>query len=40
MAIDPVGKAVVPRFLAAVIAMPLLTGLFCASRSAGYFEAV
>ncbi len=30
MAIDPVRKAVVPRFLAGVIAMPILTAVFCA----------
>ncbi|RNF83640.1 MlaE family lipid ABC transporter permease subunit [Montanilutibacter psychrotolerans] len=41
MAIDPVKKAVVPRFWAAVICVPLLTGLFCSfAISASYFEAV
>ncbi len=41
MAIDPVGKAVAPRFWAAVISVPLLTGFFCSfAISASYFEAV
>src|SRR5687767_16038054 len=41
MAIDPIGKAVAPRFWAALICMPLLTGFFCSlAISAGYFEAV
>ncbi|MDR7100194.1 phospholipid/cholesterol/gamma-HCH transport system permease protein [Lysobacter niabensis] len=41
MAIDPIGKAVAPRFWAALISMPLLTGFFCSlAISAGYFEAV
>jgi phospholipid/cholesterol/gamma-HCH transport system permease protein len=41
MAIDPIGKAVAPRFWAAVISMPLLTAFFCSlAISAGYFEAV
>ncbi len=41
MAIDPVGKAVAPRFWAAVLTVPLLTGLFCSfGISASYFEAV
>lgn len=41
MAIDPVGKAVAPRFWAAVLSMPLLTAFFCSlAISAGYFEAV
>ena len=29
MGIDPVGKAVAPRFWAAVLSVPLLTGFFC-----------
>ena len=41
MAIDPVGKAVAPRFWAAVLCVPLLTGFFCSlAISASYFEAV
>ena len=41
MAIDPVGKAVAPRFWAAVLSVPLLTGLFCSfAISASYLEAV
>lgn len=41
MAIDPVGKAVAPRFWAAVISVPLLTGFFCSfAIAASYFEAV
>ena len=41
MAIDPIGKAVAPRFWAALISMPLLTAFFCSlAISAGYFEAV
>lgn len=41
MAIDPVAKAVAPRFWAAVISLPLLTGLFCLlAVTAGWFEAV
>src|SRR5690606_4349508 len=41
MAIDPVGKAVAPRFWAAVLCVPLLTGFFCSlALSASYFEAV
>jgi phospholipid/cholesterol/gamma-HCH transport system permease protein len=41
MAIDPIGKAVAPRFWAAVISMPLLTAFFCSlAITAGYFEAV
>ncbi|NZA27748.1 ABC transporter permease [Luteimonas sp. SJ-92] len=41
MAIDPVAKAVAPRFWAAVITVPLLTGFFCSfAISASYFEAV
>ena len=41
MAIDPIGKAVAPRFWAAVICVPLLTGFFCSlAISASYFEAV
>ena len=41
MAIDPVGRAVAPRFWAAVISVPLLTGFFCSfAISASYFESV
>ena len=41
MAIDPVAKAVAPRFWAAVLTVPLLTGIFCSlAISASYFEAV
>lgn len=41
MGIDPVGKAVAPRFWAAVICVPLLTGFFCSlAISASYLEAV
>lgn len=41
MGIDPVGKAVAPRFWAAVLSVPLLTGFFCAAGIvASYFEAV
>ncbi len=41
MAIDPVGKAVAPRFWAAVLCVPLLTAFFCSlAISASYFEAV
>lgn len=41
MAIDPVRKAVVPRFLAGVISMPLLTAVFCAfAIFGGYVQAV
>ena len=41
MAIDPVAKAVAPRFWAAVICVPLLTGFFCSlAISASYFQAV
>jgi len=41
MAIDPIAKAVAPRFWAAVICVPLLTGFFCSlAISASYFEAV
>ena len=41
MGIDPVGKAVAPRFWAAVLSVPLLTGFFCsAGILASYFEAV
>ena len=41
MGIDPVGKAVAPRFWAAVLSMPLLTGFFCSlAISASYFESV
>ena len=41
MAIDPVGKAVAPRFWAAVISVPLLTGFFCSfAIAASYLEAV
>ncbi|WP_028920441.1 MlaE family lipid ABC transporter permease subunit [Pseudoxanthomonas suwonensis] len=41
MAIDPVAKAVAPRFWAAVVCVPLLTGFFCSlAISASWFEAV
>lgn len=41
MGIDPVGKAVAPRFWAAVLCVPLLTGFFCSlAISASYLEAV
>ena len=41
MAIDPIAKAVAPRFWAAVICVPLLTGFFCSlAISASYFQAV
>ncbi|TBR10157.1 MAG: ABC transporter permease [Lysobacter sp.] len=41
MGIDPVSKAVAPRFWAAVLSVPLLTGFFCAfGILASYFEAV
>lgn len=41
MAIDPVAKAVAPRFWAAVLTVPLLTGFFCSlAISASWFEAV
>jgi hypothetical protein len=41
MAIDPVAKAVAPRFWAAVLTVPLLTGvLLSLAISAGWFQAV
>ena len=41
MAVDPIERAVAPRFWAAVITMPLLTGFFCSlGITASYFEAV
>ncbi|WP_288729055.1 MlaE family lipid ABC transporter permease subunit [uncultured Pseudoxanthomonas sp.] len=41
MAIDPVARAVAPRFWAAVLTVPLLTGIFVAlAICAGWFEAV
>lgn len=41
MAIDPIGKAVAPRFWAAVLCVPLLTGFFCSlAIAASYFESV
>lgn len=41
MGIDPVGKAVAPRFWAAVLSVPLLTGFFCSfGILASYLEAV
>lgn len=41
MAIDPVGKVVVPRFLAGFISVPLLTAVFIAfSILAGWLQAV
>ncbi|MBW8824091.1 MAG: ABC transporter permease [Xanthomonadales bacterium] len=41
MAIDPIAKVVVPRFWAAVLAVPLLVAFFCsAAIAAGWFESV
>ena len=41
MAIDPIAKAVAPRFWAAVLTVPLLTGIFISlAQAAGWFEAV
>ncbi len=41
MALDPVARAVAPRFWAAVLTVPLLTGIFVAlAICAGWFEAV
>ena len=41
MAIDPVGKVVVPRFLAGLFSVPLLTAVFCAfAILGGWFQAV
>ena len=41
MAIDPVGKVVVPRFIAGIISVPLLTCTFCAfAILGGWFQAV
>ncbi len=41
MAVDPLAKAVAPRFWAALISLPLLTLLFCAfAITASWFEAV
>ena len=41
MAIDPVAKAVAPRFWAAVLCVPLLTVFFCSlAISASWFQAV
>ena len=41
MAIDPIAKAVAPRFWAAVLTVPLLTGIFVSlAIAAGWFEAV
>ena len=41
MAIDPVAKAVAPRFWAAIICVPLLTAFFCTfAICASWFEAV
>lgn len=41
MAIDPVGKAVAPRFWAAVLCVPLLTAFFCSfAIAASWFQAV
>ena len=40
-AIDPIAKAVAPRFWAAVLTVPLLTGIFISlALAAGWFEAV
>ncbi|MBP6750769.1 MAG: ABC transporter permease [Xanthomonadaceae bacterium] len=41
MGIDPVGKAVAPRFWAAVLTVPLLTAFFCSlAITASWFQAV
>ena len=41
MGIDPVGKAVAPRFWAAVLTVPLLTAFFCSfAFAASWFEGV
>ena len=41
MAIDPLAKAVAPRFWAAILCVPLLTGFFCSlAIAASWFEAV
>jgi len=41
MGIDPVGKAVAPRFWAAVITVPLLTAIFCSlAITASWFQGV
>jgi len=41
MAIDPVAKTVAPRFWAAVLTVPLLTGFFCTfAIAASWFQAV
>ena len=41
MAIDPVAKAVSPRFWAAVLTVPLLTGFFCTfALAASWFQGV
>ena len=41
MAIDPIAKAVAPRFWAAVLTVPLLTGIFVSMAiAAGWFQAV
>lgn len=41
MAIDPIGRAVAPRFWAAIISVPLLTSVFCAlAITGGYFQSV
>lgn len=41
MGIDPVAKAVAPRFWAALVCVPLLTAFFCSlAISASWFEAV
>ena len=40
MAIDPIGKVVVPRFIATVISVPLLAAVFCAfAILAGWIQA-
>ena len=40
MAIDPVGKVVVPRFVAGTLSVPLLTAVFCAfAILGGWFQA-
>lgn len=41
MGIDPVGKAVAPRFWAAVLTVPMLTAFFCCfAIAASWFQAV
>ena len=40
MAIDPIAKAVAPRFWAAVLTVPLLTGIFCSLAISASYELV